>query len=77
MESRCAVLVHLRDFLCGFVAHVDDLDTSHAIERCQPQELLLLSAREEEVLAVLSLEAEGVLPFAGDTARAIISMILH
>ena len=58
------MVVDFEYFQARFVAHVEDLDLGNPIESREPKELLLLAAREEHILAILSLQAKLILPGA-------------
>ena len=48
----------------GLVAHIDDFDICNAVEGGEPEELFLLVASEEQILAIIRLQAKLILPGA-------------
>ena len=58
------MIVDFENIQAGLVAHIDDLDLCNPVEGREPQELLFLVAREEQILAILRLQAKLILPGA-------------
>ena len=58
------MVVDFENIQAGLVAHIDDLDLCDPVESREPQEMLLLVARKEQILAILRLQAKLVLPGA-------------
>jgi hypothetical protein len=57
--------IHLMYLLRDRVVCVMELDTQHAVECTDPEKLFLVGATEEDVVALLGLYCEAVLPYAG------------
>ena len=58
------MVVYFENIYAGLVAHIADLDLCNPVESREPQELLLLVARKEQILAILRLQAKLILPGA-------------
>ena len=58
------MVVDFENIQAGLVAHIDALDLRNPVEGREPQEMLLLVARKEQILALLRLQAKLILPGA-------------
>ena len=60
-----AFTIQLMYLLRDLVVCVTELDTQHAVECTNPEKLFLVGAAEEDVVALLGIYCEAVLPYAG------------